>query len=62
VLMRPTTTYSYDPPNFIKSIYIINYWVMDGDTPLLSPSKAIDVNSLKPNNIEVLKLKTNSTI
>ena len=35
--MRPTKTGTYDPPNLIKSISIINYWVIDADTHVLTP-------------------------
>jgi hypothetical protein len=41
VFMRPTTTCSYDPHDFIKSIWAINYWVIDVDTPIIATTLAI---------------------
>jgi hypothetical protein len=41
--MRPTTTGIYDPPDFIKSIWVINYWVIDVDTPIMATTPAIVV-------------------
>ena len=40
--MRPTTTGSYDPPDFIKSIWTRNYWVFDVDTPIMATTPAIE--------------------
>ena len=39
--MRPTTIGSYAPPNFIKSIQIRIYCVIDVDTPILSQTPTI---------------------
>ena len=41
VFMRPTSTGIYDPPDFIKSIWVINYWVIDVDTPIMATTPAI---------------------
>jgi len=40
-LIRPTITGGYYPHNFIKSIWIINYRVIDADTPIIAPSPTI---------------------
>ena len=34
--MRPSTTGRYDPLDVIKSIWVINYWVIDVDTPIMA--------------------------
>ncbi len=39
--MRPTTTDSYDPLDVIKSIWVINYWVIDVDPPIMATTPAI---------------------
>ncbi len=39
--MRPTTTSSYDPLDVIKSIWVINYWVIDVDTPVMAATQTI---------------------
>ena len=39
--MRPTLIGSYDPPDVIKSIWVINYWVIDVDTPIMGTTSAI---------------------
>jgi len=42
VFMRPTTTCIYDPPEFIKSIWVINYWAIDVDTHIMATTPAIE--------------------
>jgi hypothetical protein len=39
--MRPTTTGSYDPPDVIKSIWVINYWMIDVDTPIMATTPIV---------------------
>ncbi len=39
--MRPTLTGTYDPLHIIKSIWVINYWVIDVNTPVLGTTSAI---------------------
>ncbi len=39
--MRPTLTGSYGPPDIIKSIWVINYWVIDVNTPILGTTSTI---------------------
>jgi hypothetical protein len=41
IFMRPTLTGSYDPLDVIKSIWVINYWVIDVDTPIMDTTSAI---------------------
>ncbi len=41
IFMRPATTSSYDPPDVIKSIWVINYWVIDVDTPIMVTTPTI---------------------
>jgi len=41
VFMRPTTTGSYDTPDFLKSIWVIHYWVIDADTPITTTTPTI---------------------
>jgi hypothetical protein len=41
IFMRPTTTGSYDPLDVIKSTWVINYWVIDVDTPIMATTLAI---------------------
>ena len=48
ILMRPMITGSYDPPNLIKSIWIINYWAIDVDTPILTPTPTIVKDTTTP--------------
>ncbi len=39
--MRPTTTCSYGPLDFIKPIWVIHYWVIDADTPIMVTTPTI---------------------
>ena len=48
LFIRPTTTGTYDPPNFIKSIWIINYRVIDVDTPILTQTPALVPSTTTP--------------
>jgi hypothetical protein len=41
IFMRPSITGSYGPTEFIKSIFVINYWVIDNDIPILTPTPTI---------------------
>jgi len=41
VFMRPTTTGSYDPPDSIKYVWVLNYWVIAVDTPIMATTLAI---------------------
>jgi hypothetical protein len=43
VFMRPPTTRIYDPSDFIKSIWVINNWVIDVDTPIMAKIPTIVV-------------------
>ncbi len=39
--MRPALTGSYDPLDVVKFIWVINYWVIDVDTPITETTSAI---------------------
>ena len=41
--MRPSITCICEPPDYIKSIWVINYWVIDADTPIMAITPAIVV-------------------
>ena len=41
IFIRPTTSVSYDPPYFIKFIWVINYWVIDVETPKIATTPTI---------------------
>ena len=60
--MRPTTTGSYDPPDFVKSIWVINYWVIDDDTPIMAttPTKVNDGDLTTPPIINDLPTDTHT--
>ena len=39
--MRRTTKGSYDHSDFIKSIWVMNYWVVDADTSIMAAPPTI---------------------
>ncbi len=41
IFTRPTAIGSYNPPNHIKYIWVINLWVIEANTPKLKPTLAI---------------------
>jgi hypothetical protein len=48
VLMRTSPTCTYDPPDLIPSNWPINFWLIDANTPELSPLLTTNVSNLKP--------------
>jgi hypothetical protein len=59
--MRTSPIGTYDPPHLIPSAWVINYWLIDANTPVLSPMITTSVGVLKP-NIVTTNLETNATI
>jgi hypothetical protein len=49
VFMRTTPTCTYEPPDIITFVWIINSWLIDANTHVLSPLTNTSVNTLKPN-------------
>ena len=59
--MRTSPTCTHDPPDLIPSAWVINYWLIDANTPVLSPLITTNVGVLKP-RIGTTKLEVNATI
>ena len=51
VFMRTTPSGNYDPPDLIASTWVINVWLIDANTPVLSPMMSTNIWTLKPNII-----------
>jgi hypothetical protein len=47
--MRTTPTGAYEPPDIITSAWVINSWLIDANTHVLSPLTNTSVNTLKLN-------------
>jgi hypothetical protein len=47
VFMRPSPTGNYDPPDVIKSIWVINYWVIDIDVPASTSTSLASTSTSK---------------
>ena len=47
--MRTTPTRTYEPLDIIISAWVINYWLIDANTHVLSPLTNTSVNTRKPN-------------
>jgi hypothetical protein len=61
VFMRTTPSGNYDPPDLIASTWVINFWLIDANTPVLSPMTSTNIRALKPNVITT-QLESNATI
>jgi hypothetical protein len=61
VLMRTYPTCTYYPPILILSVWVINYWLVDAKTHVLSPMITTYVGVLKP-NLVTTSLETNAAI
>jgi hypothetical protein len=61
LFVRTSPTCTYDPPDLIPSAWVINYWLIDGNTAVLSPMIPTNVGILKP-NIVTTNLETNAAI
>ena len=59
--MRTTPTGTYEPSNIITSAWVINYWLIDANTLVLSPLLNTSVNTLKP-NIVTTQSKANKAL
>ena len=59
--MRNTPTCNYEPPDIITSAWVINYWLIDANTYVLSPLMNTSVSTLKPIIIST-QLEANATI
>jgi hypothetical protein len=59
--MRTTPTCAYEPPDIITFAWVINYWLIDTNTHVLSPLMNTSVSTLKP-NIVTTQLEANAAI
>jgi hypothetical protein len=59
--MRTTPTCTYEPPDLATSAWVINYWLIDANTHVLSALMNTSVSTLKP-NIVTTHLEANTTI
>jgi hypothetical protein len=59
--MRTTPTCTYEPPDIITSAWVINRWLIDANTLVLSPLMNTSVSTLK-HNIVTTQLEANATI
>jgi hypothetical protein len=53
VFMRTSPTCTYDPLYLIPSTWPINFWLIDANTPILSPLVTTNVSNLTPNIVRV---------
>jgi hypothetical protein len=51
VFMRTTPTSTYEPPDIITYAWVINYWLIDANTHVLSPLMNTSVSTLKPTSL-----------
>jgi len=49
--MRTTPTGIYEPPDIVTLDWVINYWLIDANTHILSPLMNTSVSIRKPNII-----------
>ena len=61
LFMRTSPTGTYDPPDLIPSTWSIIFWLIDVNTPVLSPLLTTNVGNLKPNIVRV-KLEPEAAI
>jgi hypothetical protein len=50
--MRTSPTGTYVPSDLLPSFWPVNFWLVDANTPVLSPLLTINVNNLKPSIVE----------
>ncbi len=50
-IASPTGTYV--PSDLLPSIWLVNFWLIDANTPVLSPLLTTNVNNLKPNIVKI---------
>ena len=51
--MRTSPTCTYDPLDLIPSTWPISFWLIDANTPVLSPLLTTNVGNLKPNIVRI---------
>ena len=51
--MRTSPTGTYVPSDLLLSIWPINFWLIDANSPVLSPLLATNVSNLKPNIVKI---------
>jgi hypothetical protein len=59
--MRTTPSCTYVPPDLIMSDWVINYWLNDAHTNVLSPITVANVSNLKPSIVNT-KMEPNTGI
>ena len=59
--MRTAPIGTYEPPDLITSAWVINYWLIDANTHVLSPFMNTSVSTLKP-NIVTTQFEANAAI
>ena len=59
--MRTTPTCTYEPPNIMTFAWVINFWLIDANTHVVSPLTNASVNTLKPNIVNT-QLEANEAI
>jgi hypothetical protein len=53
VFMRTSPTCTSDPSDLLLSIWPVNFWLIDANTPVLSPLLTTNVNNLKPSIVKI---------
>ena len=53
VFMRTSPTGNYVPSNLLPSIWPVNFWLINANTPVLSQLLTTNVNNLKPNIVKI---------
>jgi hypothetical protein len=53
VFMRTSPTGTYVPSDLLSSIWLVNFWLIDAHTPVLSPLLTTNINNLKPSIVEI---------
>ena len=61
VFMRTSPRGTYEPSDIITSAWVINYWLIDANTRVVSPLMNTSVSNRKP-NIVTTQLEANTTI
>ena len=61
VFMRTNPIGTYEPTDIITSAWVINYWLIEANTHVLSPLMNTSVNNLEP-NIVTTQLEANAAI
>ncbi len=53
VFMRTSPTCVYVPSDLIPSIWHVNFWSIDANTPEISPLLTTNFNNLKPSTVKI---------